>query len=270
MSYVEQLREELVAAAARERARTWPRLPLRPRRPLALAAGLALAAILAIAVAIAARDDRDVRPVKPPAPEGRPLFDGTLVPKERYRTRNLVPALSFVVADDNWMATETESQDVLALSRVTRGGPSRVGPWSTLVFLQIDEVYDPRVRDLEDARTLAPADLVENWFSAHPDIRPSRGGSVTVAGVPGMSLDAEVRFTRPAHEDPACRERFRRPCTFLTPTLSLFDGMHLRIMQLRSDPELLTIVTVAMSKRRLDALNRAAAPVLDSLSIDIP
>ena len=272
-SFVDQLREELVAAAAREQAHPRSRFQLPPLRPMALAtAGLALTAILVIAIAGGLSGDRpaDERPVKPPAPAGRPLFDGTLFPGERYRTRNFAPTLSFVVTDDNWLAQETDSSDVLALSRVNRGGPGRAGRWPTLVFLRIDEVYDPRVRDLENARVLAPADLVESWFAAHPDIRPSGGRSVTVAGAQGMSLDAVVRFTRPAHEDPFCRERFRRACTFFTPNLSLFSGTHVRIIQLRTDPEWLTIVAVAMSKRRLDALNRVAAPVLDSLRIDIP
>jgi hypothetical protein len=45
--------------------------------------------------------------------------------------------------------------------------------------------------------------------------------------------------------------------------------MRLRMIQLRTEPDPLTIVTVAMSKRRLDALNRIADPVLDSLRIGI-
>ena len=272
-SFVDQLRSELVAAAAREQARTRPRLALPPLRPLALAtAGLALTALLVIAIAGGLSSDRavDERPVKPPAPEGRDLFDGTLFPGERYRTRNFAPALSFVGTDDNWLAQETESSNVLALSRVVRGRPARGGRWPTLVFQRIDEVYDPGVRGREAARTPAPADF-HAWFAQHPDLRVSRTQPVTVAGVSGVSFGMQVRFTRPAHSDPFCRENFRRTCTWLAPTLSLFDGMRLRFIQLRTEPEPLLIFTVVLPPRRLDALNAVAAPVLDSLRIvDIP
>jgi hypothetical protein len=271
MSFVEQLREELVEAAAREQARTRPRVALPPLRPLAVAtAGLALTAILVIAIAGGLSTDRaaDERPVKPPAPEGRELFDGTLFPGERYRTRNFVPALSFVVTDDNWQAFETATPDVLVLDRVVRGGPSPLGPRPALVFQRIGEVYDPSVRNLERARMPAPADLVA-WLARHPDLRVTAPEPVTVAGVSGISANVEVRFTRPVHSDPFCRERFRRTCTFLGPNASLLDGTRLRLIQLRTEPEPLMIFTAAMSPRRLDALNRVTAPVLDSLRIGI-
>lgn len=271
-SFVDQLREELVAAAAREQARTGPRLQLPALRPLALAtAGLALTAILVIAIVGGLSGDRpaDERPVKPPAPEGRPLFDGTLFPGERYRTRNFAPTLSFVVTDDNWLALETETQDVLALARIKRGGPERLGRWPTLVFQRINEVYDPSVRGRDAASTPAPADF-HNWFAQHPDLRVSGTEPVTVAGVSGVSFDMEVRFTRPAHSDPFCPRTFRRTCTWLAPRLSLFDGMRLRFIQLRTEPEPLLIFTVVLPPRRLEPLNAAAAPVLDSLRIDIP
>jgi hypothetical protein len=233
-------------------------------------AGLALTAILVIAIATGLNTDRaaDERAVKPPAPEGRELFDGTLFPGERYRTRNFVPALSFVVADDNWLAMETASPDVLDLARVNRGGPGRPGFWPTLVFQRIGEVYDPGVRGLETARIPAPEDLPA-WLAQHPDLRVTAPDPVTVAGVPGESLSLEVNFTRPTHDDPFCRERFRRTCTFLGPELSLFNGMRLRLIQLRTEPEPLTVFTVAMSERRLQALNRVTEPVLDSLRIGI-
>ena len=271
-SFVDQLREELVAAAAREQARTRSRIVLPPLRPLALAtAGLALTAILVIAIAGGLSGDRvaDERPVKPPAPEGRPLFDGTLFPGERYRTRNLAPALSLVVTDDNWLATETESTDVLALSRVRRGGPEPLGPWPTLVFQRIRELFDPGVRGLQAARVTAPADL-HAWLARHPDLRVSTTEPVTVAGVEGVAFEVEVRFSRPVHNDPFCRETFRTTCTSLGPDLSLPDGWRLRMVELPLEPEPLTIFTVTTSPRRLEALNEVAAPVLDSLRIDIP
>ena len=136
------------------------------------------------------------------------------------------------------------------------------------MFQRSGAVYDPGVRGLEAARMDAPPDLVA-WLARHPDLRVTPPEPVTVAGVPGVSVDVEVRFTRPTHDDPFCRERFRRACTFLGPKLSLFDGTLLRLIQLPTEPEPLTIFAVAMSERRLDALNRVAAPVLDSLRIGI-
>ena len=271
-SFVDQLREELVAAAAREQAHTRPRLQLPPLRPMALAtAGLALTAILVIAIAGGLRGDRvqDERPVKPPTPEGRPLFGGTLFPGERYRTREFAPPLSFVVADDNWDVIDATRADVLAVTRVRRGGPGPLGPRPTLVFQRLRELYEPGVRGLDAARVPAPADL-RAWLARHPDLRVSTTEPVTVAGVEGAAFDVEVRFSRPVHSDPFCRENFRRTCTFLGPELSLFDGWRLRMIQLPVEPEPLTIFTVATSPRRLAALNEVAAPVLDSLRIDIP
>ena len=270
MSYVEQLREELVAAAAREQVRTRPHVGLPPLRRLAVAtAGLAVAAVLVVAIAGALRSDPVERPVTPPAPEGRPLFGGTLFPGERYRTREFVPQLSFVVADDNWDVIDATRQDVLALTRVRRGGPEPLGPRPGLVFQRITDVFDPGVRGLRAARISAPADL-HAWLARHPDLRVSTTEPVTVAGVTGEAFDIEVRFTRPAHSDPFCRQTFRLTCTFLGPRISFVDGMRVRMIQLPLEREPLTIFTVATSERKLAAADRAAAPVLDSLRIDIP
>ena len=158
---------------------------------------------------------------------------------------------------------------MLALSRVTRGGPGRFGPWPTLFFQRIDELYDPAVRGRDAGRIPAPEDL-RAWFAQHPDLRVSASEPVTVAGVGGARFSVEVRFTRPVHSDPFCRQRFRRTCTWLGPELSLLNRSRLHVIQLGTAPEPLTIATVATSPRRLDALERAAAPVLDSLRIDIP
>ena len=271
MSYVEQLREELVAAAAREQARTGPRLSLPPLRPLALAtAGLALTAILVIALATGLSTDppRDDRSARPPAPEGRELFPGTLVPDDRYRTRGFVPALSFVVADDRWYVPDTKSPNVLQLIRVTRGGPNEgPTPFKTLAFDRIPEVYDPAVRGAGSARTAPPADFLA-WLRKHPDLRAGAAEPVTVGGVPGTAMPIEADFTRPAHNDPFCRER-RLRCTMLWPTAAFPDGARLRVIVLDIEPEPLVITTVAASARRLAELERAAAPVLESLRIGI-
>jgi hypothetical protein len=270
-SFVDQLRSELVAAAAREQARTRPRLALPPLRPLVLAtAGLAVTVLLVLAVAGALRSDHDAaeRPVKPPAPEGRPVFGGTLFPGERYRTRALIPALSFVVADDNWEARETEQPDVFVLTRVTRGGPGPPGPQPALGFQRIRELYDPGIRSRKAARIPAPEDL-HAWLARHPDLQVSGSEPVTVGGVRGTRFLVEVSFARPAHSDPFCRETFRRTCTFIGPRFSVFDGMRLHVTQLRVEGAPFVIFTVASSPRKLAAVDRVAAPVLDSLRIGI-
>ena len=272
MSYVEQLREELVAAAAREQARTRPHLPLPRLRPLVLAtAGLAATALVALAIAGALRSDRDAveRPVKPPAPEGRPLFDGTLFPGDRYRTRNFAFELSFVVADDKWQADETDSPNLISLARVTRGGPN-TGPFppSVLAFDRILEVHDPAVRGIDASRTPAPADLLA-WFRDHPDLRVGTPEPVTIDGIRGTSVLIEPDFTRPAHNDPFCRDRGFR-CTLLWPTAFFGDGTRVRLIVLPAEPYPLVITASAANARRLAALERVAAPVFDSLRIDIP
>ena len=271
-SFVDELRSELVAAAAREQARTRPRLALPPLRPLVLAtAGLAVTVLLVLAVAGALRSDRDAveRPVKPPAPEGRPAFGGTLFPGERYRTRAFVPTVSFVVGDDHWEARETERRDRFILARVTRGGPGPPGPQPALAFQRIGELFDPGIPSRKAALIPAPGDL-RAWFAQHPDLRVSGSEPVTVGGVRGTRFLVEVSFTRPVHGDPFCRRTFLRTCTFIGPSFSVFDGMRLHMIQLRVAGEPFVIYTVASSPRKLAAVDRVAAPVLDSLRIDIP
>ncbi len=168
MSYVEQLREELVAAAAREQAHTRRRVQLPPLRPMALAtAGLALTAILVIAIAGGLSTDRacDERPVKPPALEGRPLFGGTLFPGERYRTREFAPPLSFVVTDDNWRRNRRD-----AGGRAGRhpGHPRWTGPARVAFDARLPA--DPRALRPRCARSAgrarpAPANL-HAWLEA--------------------------------------------------------------------------------------------------------
>jgi hypothetical protein len=271
MSYVDQLRDELVAAAAREQVRTGPRLHLPPLRPLAVAtAGVAMAAILVIAIAGGLSTDRaaDERPVGKPPTAGRELFPGTLVPGERYRTRGFVPTLSFVVGDDQWYTPDSTSPNVLALLRVTRGGPDEGRfPPRTLAFDRIPAVYDPAVRGIEAARASTPVDLI-GWLRRHPDLRVGAAEPVTIAGVRGTRVPIEAAFSRPAHNDPFCRERLRR-CTLLWPTASLPDGARVRLIVLATAPEPLVITTSAANARRLAQLERAAAPVLDSLRIGI-
>jgi hypothetical protein len=272
MSFVTDLRAELVEAAEREQARRRPRLhfELRPMLLTAAAAAALVAVVVIAAGSLRTAPDDDSPVVAEPTPEGRPLFGGTMTPDVRYRTSVFVPALSFVVADDRWMALDTTLEDELRLARVKRGGPPGPNPprIQQLLFQRIPEVADPSIRGLQASRTPAPADLYE-WFRDHPDLRVGPARPVTVAGVPGERFDVRVRFDRPAHLDPWCQRFSEFPCTFLAPGLNPGDGAHLRMTILRTEPQPLVITEGGMSAADLAAVEKAARPLLDSLQIGV-
>jgi hypothetical protein len=269
--FVTALREELVEAAERERSRRLPRMhPPRPRSARAVAAAAAIALILLLAAgALDTRVTDDERPASEPTPAARDLFGGTLHPGVVYRTRAFVPTLTFEVGDRTWKAGDTTQPDVLILDHgeayfdpvadVRRPPP---GLWFTRVL----EVYDPAVRSVAASLAAAPTDL-HAWMQAHPDLRVGAARPVTVAGVPGDRFDAEVRFRRPAHDDPRCREQFQVTCTALSPRLSFQDRTLLRVTVLRTGPEPLVIMLEHFTRAGLRDLEEAAAPVLESLRI---
>ncbi len=92
---------------------------------------------------------------------------------------------------------------------------------------------------------------------------------MTLGGVPGETFRAQVRFDRPAHSDPYCRQRFLVTCTLFAPNLSLEDGTRLRVTILRTEPDPLVITLDARTERDLSELEDAARPVLDSLRIGV-
>jgi hypothetical protein len=272
--FVTALREQLVDAAEREQERRLPRVP-RPSPRLAL--GLAAVATLALIVALAASalntrapDDDDARPAV--TPEARDLFGGTLVPDERYRTRGFLPQLSFVVDDDSWMAVDTTLPDELVLARVTRGGIEpgpEAPPIQQLMFLRVRQVADPSVRGLAASQIAVPEDL-HRWLREHPDLRVGPAQPVTVAGIRGERFDVVVRFDRPAHADPWCRRNRLAQCTYLAPGLSPPSGAHMSVAVLRTEPQPLLIIMAGLTAADVAAVERAAAPVLDSLTITRP
>jgi hypothetical protein len=267
MSFVTELREELVAAAEREQARRLPQLDL-PIRPVLLAATAAAALALIVVIAAGSLSPAPDEVASEPTPEAaRDLFGGELTPGERYRTRAMVPALSFVVADDQWQVTDTTRPDLLVLDH----GEAYFNPdtgerrWpAALWFIRIRGVYDPA----SPAASLAPAPTdLHAWMGAHPDLRVGPTEPVTVAGVTGVSFEAEVRFRRPTHDDPLCRERMQVTCTALGPQLSLLDHTLLRVTVLPTEPEPLVIMLENFTRAALRDLEEAAAPVLESLRI---
>jgi len=268
--FVTALREELVEAAGRERTRRLPRVHPKPRFVLAAAATAAMALILLLAVgALSPRVADDERQATEPRSEARDLFGGTLRPGVVYRTRALVPQLTFEVADREWQVTDTTRSDVLILDHGEGlfdpvSGERR--PPGGLWFTRILEVYDPAVRSLVASLAPAPTDL-HAWMSAHPDLSVGPTEPVTVAGVAGETFDVEVRFRRPAHNDPRCREGAQVTCSALTPRLTFQDHTLLRVTVLHTEPEPLVIMLEHFTRAGLRDLEEAAAPVLESLRI---
>jgi hypothetical protein len=269
--FVTALREELVAAAEREHARRLPRLHApKPRLVLAAAATAAVALIALLAVgALSPRIADDERQATEPKPEARDLFGGTLQPGVVYRTRAFVPALTFEVADREWHVIDTTRPEVLVLDHGEGFFDPVAGvrrPPGGLWFMRVLEVYDPAVRSVAASLAPAPADL-HAWMQAHPDLRVGDPRPVTVAGVAGERFDVEVRFRRPVHDDPRCRERAQVTCTALSPRMTFQDHTLLQVTVLPTGPEPLVIMLEHFTRAGLRDLEKAAAPVLESLRI---
>jgi hypothetical protein len=260
------LREQLVAAAARERARRLPRPgPLSPATLVAGVTAATLATLVAIAVAGGLQGDpAPERPRgAPPALTGRALFSGPLEPGVRYRTRVFFPVLSFLVRDDGWFLRRPLSVDLLELERA-RG----IGRPATefLSFSRVTEVFDPRGDDLRRSRMPTPRDF-HGWLARHPDLRVGAARTVALADVPGEAFDVDVRFTRPAHADPSCRQRGLGLCTRVSLVGSYPNGARMRMIVLETEPQPLTITMTGRSADDLAEVEVAAAPILQSLLI---
>lgn len=270
MSFVSELRDELVAAAEREQARRVPRVDVPFRRTLLVAAASAAVALIVVLAAGSlnvAEEDAPVVEEPTPAPI-RELFGGELTPNIRYRTRGLVPAISFVVADDEWKATDTERPDALLLEHgepfFEPGGERR--PPGLLSFARVIDVYDPAVKRLGASLTTAPADLYA-WLRDHPDLRVGRAQPVTVAGVPAQRFSLEVDFRRPVHPDPDCRRFLQVTCAAIAPEVSLQDGTLMQVTIVAIEPEPLVISVEHFTRAGLREMEEVSAPVLKSLRI---
>jgi hypothetical protein len=271
VSFVSELREELVAAAEREQARRLPRIELPVRQTLLAAAAAAAVALIVVIAAgsLSTKPDEDGPVVAEPTPGTvRELFGGELTPDVRYQTRVFRPTLSFIVADDEWRAAVTDRPETLLLEHgegwFEPDGERRLPP--ALTFTYVREVYDPAVRGLRASLTTAPLDLY-GWLRDHPDLRVGPPRPVTVGHVPGERFSVEVRFDRPTHPDPECRRRLQVTCTALGPGGSLQDGTLLQMTILRTDPDPLVIIVDHFTRAGLRKMEEAAAPVLESLRI---
>ena len=230
--------------------------------------GAVAAAVLVAIVAFAATGTR-VRnqqttptPTAQPTPAGdRDLFGGSLEPGVQYHTRAFIPALSFEVADTEWIVQDATQPNMLTLerrNRTSRPGSERP-PDSFLMFSRITDVYDPRTGRVE----VAPADL-HAWMRRHPDLRVGASKPVTVAGVPGESFLIRVDFRRPAVDAPDCHALLLT-CTAINPQRYFPDGTHMRTILLRTEPDPLVIDLIGNA----EAIDSPAVPVLRSLRIGV-
>jgi len=262
------LRDELVDAAGRPPPRALPR----GRTIAVVAAGGALAVILVLAFTGGRREEPAAPARATAAPGGdRQLFGGSLEPGVRYRARAFVPALSFVVPDTEWYVDQAIDPDSLLLSRRdrVRGQPGSERPATQFLgFGRLTEVYDPATPGRTASLTPAPADL-RGWLARHPDVRVGGARAATIAGVPGIRFGVEVRFDRPAHQDPDCARFSLEGCAAIAPGLSFFDGTVMQLTVLRTEPDPLIVSEIAARRRGLAELEAAAAPVLRSLRIGV-
>lgn len=233
--------------------------------------GAVAAAVLVAIVAFAASSGVQTetpRPTPTPtaAPRERELFGGTLEPGVRYRTRALVPALSFAVGDTEWLARDTTAPDYLLLERRIRTGqPGGEYPGrSWLVFSRLPVVYDPR----RGRQIVAPAELYA-WMRRHPDLEVGAQNPAVVARVPGYRFTSHVRFRRPAVFAPVCMVP-SVACTAMAPNRFLLNGARMRTIVLQtSDSDPLVIDLIGLAPRDFEALEEPAAAVLRSLRIGV-
>jgi hypothetical protein len=230
--------------------------------------GAVAAAVLVAIVAFAAlgsgvkTDTTPPRPTPVPTPAAdRDLFGGSLEPGVRYHTRAFIPALSFEVADTEWIVQDATQPNMLTLerrNRTSRPGSERP-PDAFLMFSRITDVYNPRTGRVE----VAPADL-HAWMRRHPDLRVGAPEQVTVAGVPGESFSIGVNFTRPAVDAPDCHALLLT-CTAINPQRYFPDGTRMRTIVLRTEPDPLVIDLIGNSR----AIDSPADLVLRSLQIGV-
>jgi hypothetical protein len=260
--FVPGLRAELVAAAAR-RERRRLRLPsLRVVVPVAVAAAAVAAAIVVL------EPQRDAeRPAGRPPSDVRPLFGGTLEAGVRYGSVALVPAVSFAVGDDRWLAQVTESADALVLRREAgRDAAGGVAPSRGYVMIgRPREVYDPG-----SGRLVPPPADVVGWLRAHPDIDAGRPRAAQLAGLDAQVLDLTFRFSKPVHEAPACVPLQGTRCTELSPGEWHLDGAVQRLYVVESDPGPLLVSVEGFDRAAFADIEQAARPILRSLAVTRP
>lgn len=218
---------------------------------LGAAAAAVLVAIVAFAAAGGVKSSAPV-PTPPPRPSGdRPLFGGSLDPGVRYRTRAFVPALSFAVADTEWIVNDASQPDrLLLVRRIRTGAPGgELPPRSYLSF--------------SNARL--PAAELRDAMKRHPNLVVGRATPVMVGGAPGESFHVGVHFTRP---DAACRTLLL-VCSAIAPGRYLVEGTQMRTIVLVTEPSALVIDIIGATRRDLEKVEAPATQVLRTLRIGV-
>jgi hypothetical protein len=220
--------------------------------------GAVAAAVLVAIVAITAAGGGVKRSTATPTPApdeargARPLFGGSLEPGARYETRFFEPALTFAVADREWIAQGTTQPDrVLLVRRIRSGAPG--GERDPRSYLSFSRSPLPAVR-LPDAMR---ADRRMTVGRLHP---------TAVADLQAQTFTVGLRFR---DAGTACRTLLI-VCTAIPPGRYLTPGTQMRRIVVRSEPDPVVIDLIGATRRDLDALEAPASRVLVTLRIRKP
>jgi hypothetical protein len=215
---------------------------------LGAVAAAVLGALVAFAVAGGGVEHGTATPTPPPR-EGaeRPLFGGSLAPHVRYRTRFFVPALSFAVADADWLAQGTTQPDRLLLVR-RRGTGAPGGE------------LDPRAYLSFSRSTLAPG-RVRLAMRHDPGLVVGRSRAVTVAATPAETFPVRLRYRDQAT---SCR-RLLLVCTTIPPGAYLVPGTRMRRIVLMMASGALVIDVIGATRRDLASVEGPAMAVVRTL-----
>ena len=224
--------------------------------------GAVAAAVLVAIVAFAATGGgvRNQQPTPTPTPQPTPaadrdLFGGSLEPGVRYRTRAFVPALSFEVADTEWLVRgrhPAQRAHARAPQPDARPGSERP-PDSFLTFSRITEVYDPRTGRVE----VAPADL-HAWMRRHPDLRVGPREAGDGGRRAGRELPRRACASGARRSTRRSAGALLLTCTAINPQRYFPDGAHMRTIVLRTEPDPLVIDLIGNAEA--DAIEAPPSP----------
>jgi hypothetical protein len=223
------------------------------RRDQIVLGGVAAAVLVAIvAFAAAGGGVERATPTPTPAPPARgdrPLFGGSLEPGVRYRTRFFVPALSFAVADPDWIAQGTTQPDRLLLVRRIRSGAPG-GERDPRSYLSFSRSPLPAVR--------LPAALRSDDRLAVGRLRPT-----LLAGVPAQTFRVGLRF----HDQTTACRTLLLVCTTIPPGRYLTPGTQMRRIVVGTEPDPVVVDLIGATRRDLDEVAAPATAVLATLRI---
>jgi hypothetical protein len=216
---------------------------------LGAVAAAVLIAIVAFAAAGGTVDHPAPTPTSTPERGDRPLFGGSLEPGVRYQTRFFEPAVSFAVADKQWIAQGTTQPDRVLLVR-RRGSAAPGGELDPDSYLSISRSPLPAIRLPDAMRADKRMDVGELLPTA-------------VAGIPAQTFRVGLHFKDAAT---AC-QTLLVVCTAIPPGRYLTPGTQMRRIVIRSEPDPIVVDLIGATRRDLDELEAPAAKVLVTLRI---